>query len=106
MEDLEVHQDTRQEEQTNESNTCCKEPQETVNLDDKYALVFVQASAARRTKRQACSLADGFLHSACCMSLSPMQTARSAHTTACLVEMLKVSTGWHKLLQVTPMQYL
>ncbi len=81
MEDLAVQQDTRQEEQTNESNTC-KEPQETVNLSNKYALVFVQASAARSMKTQANLLAESLLCSACCMYLSPMQTGRSAHTTA------------------------
>jgi len=48
MEDLEVQQDC--EEQTNESNTC-EELQETVNVDNKSALVFTKASAARNMKR-------------------------------------------------------
>lgn len=53
--------------------------QEIVNLDDKYALVFVQASL----------LAESLLRCACCMYLSPMQTGQSAHRTAWLVELLK-----------------
>ncbi len=52
-----------------------------VNLDDKYALVFVEASAAS-VKTQASLLAENLLRSACCMYLSSMQTGQSAHTTA------------------------